>query len=202
MPARSSSALRRFPNDRRYENFCHADVEICGTPARSWIFNSQRMSDFWDAVCCDAVHESVHHTRRSAPPRCHRVFRYIRIYHCVPVDFMVRREQLWGVSRGKEPWRVPLEEEKVALDLFCATNNVGPGFRSIKGSGFLPTKDYRGPPWSLFSEVQIGGYVVNVRNSGRSTDENGNRQDSAPLFISNAYNTMRVRPRHRDERGP
>jgi hypothetical protein len=43
---------------------------------------------------------------------------------------MVRREQLWGVSRGKEPWRVPLEEEKVTLDLFCAKNNVG--FRSFE----------------------------------------------------------------------
>ena len=86
-----------------------------------------------------------------------------------------------------------------ALNLFCATNNVG--FRSFEHSGFLPTKDYCGPPWNLYSEVEHGGYVVNVRNSGRSTDEKENRQDSAPLFISNAYYTMRARPRRRNERG-
>jgi len=117
----------------------------------------------------------------------------------MPVDFMLLRLPLWGEPRGKENWRVPLEEEKAALDLFCATNRVG--FRSFERRGFLPTKDYRGPPWSLYSEVQRGGYVVNVRNSGRSIDESGNRQDSAPLFISNAYYTMRVRPRRSDERG-
>jgi hypothetical protein len=47
----------------------------------------------------------------------------------MPVDFMVSREQLWGVPRGKEPWRVLREKEKVTLELFCANNNVG--FRSF-----------------------------------------------------------------------
>ena len=135
------------------------------------------------------------YTMRARP----RLLRYIRMYRCMPVDFMVRRQPLWGAPRGKEHWRAPLEKEKAALDLFCATNNVG--FRSFERRGFLPTQDYRGSPWSLYSEVQSGGYVVNVRNSGRSTDESGNRQDSAPLFISHAYYTMRARPRRSDERG-
>jgi hypothetical protein len=113
---------------------------------------------------------------------------------------MVHREQLWGAPRGNEHWRAPRDTEKVALDLFCAKNKVG--FRSFESNGFLPTKDYRGPPWSEYSEVQSSGYVVNVRNSGKSTDEKQDRQDSAPLFISNAYNTMRARPRRSDERGP
>jgi hypothetical protein len=128
-----------------------------------------------------------------------RLLRYIRMYRCMPVDFMVRRQPLWGAPRAKEHWRAPLEEEKAALDLFCTTNKVG--FRSFqRHSGFLPTKDYRGSPWSLYSEVQSGEYVVNVRNSGRSTDESGNRQDYAPLFISHAYYTMRARPCRSDER--
>jgi hypothetical protein len=72
----------------------------------------------------------------------------------MPVRFMVHREQLWGAPRGNEHWRAPRDTEKVALDLFCAKNKVG--FRSFESNGFLPTKDYRGPPWSEYSEVQSG----------------------------------------------
>jgi hypothetical protein len=130
---------------------------------------------------------NAYYTMRFRP----RLLRYIRMYCCMPVDFMVRLPPLSGAPRGKEHWRAPLEEEKAALDLFCATNHVG--FMSFERRGFLPTKDYCGPTWSLYSEVQRTGYVVNVRNSGRSTDENENRQDSAPLFISNKYYTCHSR---------